>query len=148
MERSLERNGPTAARHQVRVESRNLPSNGQWVRPGEPVLRRRAGNMRDPFLPERQLCARNVIILADHHSRLPAALPHELARMDCRETRVISRAIHKDGARRDATPDQDSPHHFRFLKSFRAAAAADQDCLDGAFPVQFPGSLQTTLKTG
>lgn len=104
--------------------------------------------MRHTFLPERQLRARHVVILADHYSRLPAALLHDLARMNCREAGVVSRAIHNDGAIRNAARDQDRPHDVRLVKSFRSAAAAYQDCLDGAFAVQVPGSLQAALKTG
>jgi hypothetical protein len=102
----------------------------------------------DSFLSERQLRAWHMVILADHHSRLPAALLHEPARTNRREAGIVSGPIHNDGSGRDAAPDQDSPHDVRLFKSFRAAATADQDCLDGAFPVQVPGSLQAALKTG
>jgi len=71
---------------------------------------------------------------------------HALMRMHCREASIISSSIHDEGVRRDAAPDQDTSHDIRFLESFRAAAPADEDCLDCSFPVQVQCSLQSTLK--
>ena len=120
---------------EVHVESRKLSDNGQWVSPSEAILCRSPGNVWDTLLSESQLGARHVVILADHNGRLPPARLYHFARMNCREARIIARSIHEDRARGDAILDQDIPHDVGLLESFRAAAAADEDCFDCAFPV-------------
>ena len=120
---------------EVAVESRKLSDDGQWIGPSEVVFRRCPGNVWDTLLSESQLGARHVVILADHNSGLPPARLHRFARMNCRKAGIISRSIHQDRVRGDAILDQDIPHDVGLLESFRAAAAADEDCFDCAFPV-------------
>src|SRR6202022_82254 len=104
--------------------------------PGEAEFCRGARHVCDAFLSKSQFGARHVIILADYNGGLPAACLHDLMRMNRRESSIIPRSINHDGVRWDPALDQDTSHDIRFLESFRAAAAADEYCLDCSFAVQ------------